>query len=273
MKELLKDTKVYESHFLRLIEEVLKQIRVPQAVFYLNHESITNYGEELIPFSVLEQIELDIKSFGIYPHEKIELKKLNSRDLGSKGVFDIYAALHSNRGEKTLIIFLADSSNFLTEEDIFPIIELIHRYYAYIPREENQHIIDIYSDFKRVIKKDLLLNFTSKKDIGVISRFTIQNLSNYYRNMGENFGRAINTEIRNEILKHLKKGDTLYRLDQRTYLTYSHDCKPETVKHRFGEITFEIHELTIRFELEFFPVEYSSIEDDRFWQTISRHYQ
>ncbi|MBK6605516.1 MAG: hypothetical protein IPG24_08535 [Leptospiraceae bacterium] len=137
-----------------------------------------------------------------------------------------------------------------------------------LPKKKDYQVIDTYSDFLEKIIGDIDHLFTSKEEVGVVSHFHIQDLRNYYKNMSQQYTEEIHSQIKTGILRHLKKGDQLYRVNQISYITYSHHCDVDKVKSRFSDIFFQLNTLIIRYQLSFHQVDSTIFKKRDFWDKI-----
>ena len=137
-----------------------------------------------------------------------------------------------------------------------------------IPEPLDFQFVDTYSAFLEKITEDITSHFTGKDEVGVVSHFQIQDLRNYFKNMSEQYTEEIHKQIKQGILRYLKKGDLLFRVNQRSYITYSHNCNVDTVKQRFSDIFFQLNTLIIRYQLSFHKLDSTNFKKREFWDNI-----
>ena len=182
--------------------------------------------------------------------------------------YDIYTYSIEKNKNVFRSIFLISSDQVPLESNFKPLNDLVQNYYMNLPKKKDYQVIDTYSDFLEKIIGDIDHLFTSKEEVGVVSHFHIQDLRNYYKNMSQQYTEEIHSQIKTGILRHLKKGDQLYRVNQRSYITYSHHCDVDKVKSRFSDIFFQLNTLIIRYQLSFHQIDSTSFKKRDFWDKI-----
>jgi hypothetical protein len=113
--------------------------------------------------------------------------------------------------------------------------------------------------------------FTGREEKGVLSHFYVQDLKFYFKHMGEQYSLDVHSQIKKEIKKLLKQNDLFFRLNQHSYITYSHNCTIETVSSRYKHVLFELNTLVIQFDLKFHVVDFKNYKKQAFWDQVLSH--
>jgi hypothetical protein len=241
-----------------------------QAVFAVNDDILLEYGKEIQSRSFILQLVEDLRRFDLLATllaGKIRFSKVKSFEKENQK-YDIYTYSVGRNKSIFRTIFIIPNEKIPEEKDFKLLNDLVQNYYMNLPQKKEYQIINVYSEFLEKAIKDIGQHFNSKEEIGVISHFQIQDLRNYYRNMSQQYTEEIHTQIKTGILRHLKKGDLLFRVNQRSYITYSHNCDVDKVKSRFSDIFFQLNTLIIRYKLFFHPVDSNNFKKQEFWDAL-----
>ncbi len=192
-------------------------------------------------------------------------KEIHSGALGTDyKLFMIKSVLKESKAE---IYFFIHKNLKLNHDSAQIIHSLIKRFYLNLPGKLDSRYKDFFGEFEnRFLYQINSFSFANQK--GVIANFYVQDLKPYFLAMGEHRSGEILEEIRLIILSYLKKGDLLFRISQRSFLTYSHNCTIEIVKQRFDDVYFQIKNLIVDYEIFFFPVEKKVESSEEFWNKI-----
>lgn len=258
------------SYFDTMLKRYASETPCIQAVFVVNDDILLEYGKEIQSRSLFLQMVEDLKKFDLLATllaGKIRFSKVKTIEKENQK-YDIYTYSIEKNKNIFRTIFLIPTDKTPLENEFKPLNDLVQNYYLNIPQRKEYQVINVYSDFLEKAIKEIDLHFTSKEEIGVVSHFQIQDLRNYYKNMSQQYTEEIHTQIKTGILRHLKKGDLLFRVNQRSYITYSHNCDEDKVKSRFSDIFFQLNTLIIRYKLSFHRVDYNNFKKQEFWDTI-----
>ncbi|MBP7280805.1 MAG: hypothetical protein KBA66_04475 [Leptospiraceae bacterium] len=267
MNKTLKNKTIY---FETMLNEYAATTPCTQAVFAVNDDILLEYGNEIHPRSTMLQMVEDLKKFDLLANllaGQIRISKITTIEK-DKQKYDIFT--YSIEKNKNIFrsIFLLPTGKLPIESEFKLLNELVLNYSMNLPKETNYQFIDTYSEFLETVSREIGNQFTSPEEVGVISHFYIQDLRNYYRNMSQQYTEEVHKQIKLGILKHLKKGDLLFRVSQRSYITYSHNCNIDTVKKRFGDIFFQLNTLIIRYQLSFHQNNATNFKKREFWDSI-----
>ncbi len=240
------------------------ETKSPQLILSLNEKIILKNGESIFDWKNLELMVDDLKKFDLIAvllNKKIRFNKIKTLDTG----FNIYTFSLFFNSNFLRVIFLFPNNEIPYEENFKNLIEFSFNFYGNIPISEESKINNLYPDFSYKIMKKIESYFVSNEEKGVIAHFYIQNLDYYYSYFNEEFADQIHIEIKKEIKKFLKEKDLFFRFSQNSYITYSHNCNSSTVKERYKDVLFELKNLVIQFQLEFYDVDFKTFKKQSFW--------
>jgi hypothetical protein len=232
--------------------------------FYLtiNQEDIFQFGIEMEPKANYENyIAEHKKNFKpVYYENNIDLRRV--KEISVKGVSFTVIYLQKITDISNLeTIFLLPSITPEYLERVKTTFIFCSNYFQSI-NEKSDNLKFLYSDYKEKIK-NTILSFPYKDRVnGILAHFYFEDMQIYNEKMGEQFTENIIKEISEIISKHLKKQDMIVIMNQRSYLTYLPDCSLEVVKKRFSEVFFKLNQLILKFDLEFYEVRPSNINDE-----------
>lgn len=258
------------TYFKTMLRAYTKETPCVQAIFTVNDDLLLEHGKEIESRSILLQMAEDLKKFdllaslldGIIRFSKIKsIEKDNEK-------YDFYTYSIEKNKNIFRAVFLVPSDKTPNESDFYNLNEFIKNYYMNLPKKNDFQVIDTYSEFLEKAIKEISKRFTSKEEVGVVSHFQIQDLRTYHQHMSRQYTEEIHNEIKTGILKHLKKGDMLFRVNQKSYITYSHNCNVETVKSRFSDIFFQLNTLIIRYQLSFHQNDFNNFKKRDYWDKI-----
>lgn len=258
------------SYFATMLRQYATNIPCSQAIFAVNDDILLEHGSEIHPLSTLKQMLEDLKKFDLLTNllsGQIRFSKITSIEKETKK-YDIYTYSLEKNKKIFRAVFLVPNGQVPLESDFKNLNDLVLNYHMNLPESVDYSFIDTYSDFLEKITREIGNHFTTKEEVGVVSHFHIQDLRNYYRNMSQQYTEEIHKQIKQGILRYLKKGDLLFRVNQRSYVTYSHNCNVETVKQRFSDIFFQLNTLIIRYQLSFHKVDSTNFKRREFWDHI-----
>ncbi len=258
------------SYFETMLKRYVANTPCLQAVFAVNDDILLEHGKEIHPRSILLQMIEDLKKFDLLASllaGQIRFSKVKTIEKDNQK-YDIYTYSIEKNKNVFRSIFLISSDQVPLESNFKSLNDLVQNYYMNLPKKKDYQVIDTYSDFLEKIIGDIDHLFTSKEEVGVVSHFHIQDLRNYYKIMSQQYTEEIHSQIKTGILRHLKKGDQLYRVNQISYITYSHHCDVDKVKSRFSDIFFQLNTLIIRYQLSFHQVDSTIFKKRDFWDKI-----
>lgn len=235
-----------------------------QLILSMNEKVILKVGESIFDWTNLELMIDDLKKFDLIAvllNKKIRLNKIKALDNG----FNIYTFSLFNNSNYLRVIFLYPKSEIPIEANFKNLIEFSFNFYGNIPSSVYQKLNDLYPKFTYKVMKKIESSFHGNDEKGVIAHFYIQDLDYYYSYFNEEFANQIHLEIKKEIKKFLKQKDLFIRFSQNSYMTYSHNCNSEIVKERYKDVLFELKNLVIQFELEFYDIDFKSFKKQSFW--------
>ena len=233
------------SYFETMLHQYAANTPCSQAIFAVNDDILLEYGSEIHSRNLmLQMVEKNNQKYDIYTYSIQKNKKIFRS------------------------IFLIPSGKTPMETEFKNLNDLILNYYMNLPQQVDYQFVDTYSIFLEKITEDITSHFTDKDEVGVVSHFHIQDLRNYFKNMSEQYTEEIHKQIKQGILRYLKKGDLLFRVNQRSYITYSHNCNVDTVKQRFSDIFFQLNTLIIRYQLSFHKLDSTNFKKREFWDNI-----
>ncbi|MBK8395933.1 MAG: hypothetical protein IPL26_11955 [Leptospiraceae bacterium] len=259
-----------QNYFKTMLNEYAANTPCSQAVFAVNDNILLHYGTEIHPKSTMLQMVDDLKKFDLLANllaGQIRFSKITTIEKNQQK-YDIYT--YSIEKNKSIFrsIFLIPSGQIPHESEFKLLNDLVLNYYLNLPQNKDFQFIETYSEFLELATKEIGNHFNSIEEEGVVSHFYIQNLQVYYKNMSQQYSEEIHKQIRLGILRHLKKGDLLFRVSQRSYITYSHNCNIDSVKKRFSDIFFQLNTLIIRYQLFFHQNNSTNFRKREFWDKI-----
>lgn len=240
------------------------QTKSEQLILSMNDKIVLKVGDSIFDWKNLELMMDDLKKFDLIAvllNKKIRFNKIKTLDNG----FYIYTFSLFFNSNFLRVIFLFSNSNIPNEENFKNLVEFSFNFYGNIPKLQETKINNLYPDFSYKIMKKIESYFESNDEKGVIAHFYIQNLDYFYSYFNEEFANQIHLEIKKEIKKFLKQKDLFFRFSQNSYMTYSHNCNSNTVKERYKDVLFELKNLVIQFELEFYDVDFKTFKKQSFW--------
>lgn len=258
------------NYFTVMLKRYAQNTPCVQSVFAVNDIILLEQGEEIHSRSILLQMVEDLKKFDLLASllaGQIRFSKITTIEK-ENNKFDIYTYSIAKNKNIFRSIFLIPSGQVPIESEFKLLNELVLNYYMNLPKPIDYQFIDTYSEFLEKAIREIENHFTEKEEVGVVSHFYIQNLRNYYKNMSQQYAEEIHKQIKQGILRHLKKGDLLFRVNQRSYITYSHNCNVDTVKQRFSDIFFQLNTLIIRYSLSFHKNDAINFKKREFWDNI-----
>lgn len=258
------------SYFDTMFKRYAKDTPCIQSVFAVNNTILLEHGEEIHSRATLRQMIEDLKKFDLLASllaGQIRFSKVTSIEKNS-GKYDIYTYSIEKNKNVFRCIFLIPSGKIPLEKEFKLLNDLVVNYYMNVPVQKDFQLIDTYSEFLEKATKEISNHFLNKDEFGVVSHFYIQDLRNYYKNMSQQYTEEIHKQIKQGILRSLKKGDLLFRVNQRSYITYSHNCNVDTVKQRFSDIFFQLNTLIIRYKLSFHKTDSTNFTKVEFWNNI-----
>ncbi len=257
-------------YFEKMLKRYASQLPCAQAIFAVNDYILLEYGKEIHSISLLRQMIDDLKKFDLLAsllEGQVRFSKIKTIEKENQK-YDIYTYSIEKNKSVFRSIFLIPSDKTPLENQFKSLNDLVQNYHMNLPQKKDYQMIDTYSEFIEKVTRDIDHHFTSKEEIGVVSHFFIQDLRNYYKNMSQQYTEEIHTQIKTGILRHLKKGDLLFRVNQRSYITYSHNCNVDKVKSRFSDIFFQLNTLIIRYQLSFHQSDSTNFKKREFWDKI-----
>lgn len=254
-----------------MLKTYAKETPCVQATFSVNDDLLLEYGSELEPRSLLLQMTEDLKKFDLLASlldGQIRFSKIKTIEKENEK-YDFYT--YSIEKNKNIFrsVFLIPSDKTPNESNFYNLNEFVKNYYMNQPKKIDFQVIDTYSEFLDKVIREISRRFTSKEEVGVVSHFQIQDLKTYHQHMSRQYTEEIHNEIKTGILRHLKKGDLLFRVNQRSYITYSHNCNVDVVKKRFSDIFFQLNTLIIRYKLSFHQSDFNNFKKRDFWDKIT----
>ena len=258
------------SYFETMLHQYAANTPCSQAIFAVNDDILLEYGSEIHSRNLMLQMVEDLKKFDLLTNllaGQIRFSKITTIEKNNQK-YDIYTYSIQKNKKIFRSIFLILSGKTPMETEFNNLNNLILNYYMNIPEPLDFQFVDTYSAFLEKITEDITSHFTGKDEVGVVSHFQIQDLRNYFKNMSEQYTEEIHKQIKQGILRYLKKGDLLFRVNQRSYITYSHNCNVDTVKQRFSDIFFQLNTLIIRYQLSFHKLDSTNFKKREFWDNI-----
>lgn len=259
---------VYRSYFHRNLLYYFFTSNCIYGCIFDKEKLIFEYGDTAKYSDVLRNF-IEKKSRGKFddsPNQDILIKPviLDSQTLHDNNLFCSISCLKDTKAE---IFFVENRDLKLNQNSVAIIHSLIKRFYLNLPGKVDNRYRDFFSEFEARFLSQVN-SFSFENHSGIIANFYIQDLKAYFQAMGEHRSGEILEEIRLIILSYLKKGDLLFRISPRAFLTYSHNCNIETVKHRFDDVYFQIKNLIVDYEIFFYPVSRKINSTEEFWQKI-----
>lgn len=237
---------------------------VYQFYFSLNGEEVFQFGIEMERKSNYQNYVTEHKN--TYPPSffegEIDIRRV--KEITVKGVaFSVYYFQKITEFKNLEAIFVIP---LVTQE----ILEELRKIFVfglknYHPKQiQPKRLLPLYSNFKEKLRESILSYPYQDRVQGVLTLFRLEDLKIYNEKMGEYFTGNLMNEICTTISSHLKKHDLIIVINHRSYLTYLPDCTVEIVQKRFSEVFFKLHQLIIKFNLEFFEVGQSNIQNPNF---------
>ncbi|EQA43337.1 hypothetical protein LEP1GSC050_1327 [Leptospira broomii serovar Hurstbridge str. 5399] len=112
-------------------------------------------------------------------------------------------------------------------------------------------IPDVFEEFTNQFLRDVKNSLSTEM---VLTHFYFQDLSQYFRLLGEQKSGEILTDLKSVIQAHLRPYDKLYVLNSRSFMTFCPDCRLDIVKSRFDEVIFQVNHLIIDYEIRFLEI-------------------
>lgn len=113
---------------------------------------------------------------------------------------------------------------------------------------QKEPIPDVFEEFTNQFLRDVKNSLSTEM---VLTHFYFQDLSQYFKLLGEQKSGEILEELKSVIQAHLRPYDKLYVLNSRSFLTFCPDCRLDIVKSRFDEVIFQVNHLIIDYEIKF----------------------
>ncbi|PJZ69496.1 hypothetical protein CH373_16245 [Leptospira perolatii] len=119
------------------------------------------------------------------------------------------------------------------------------------PKLKSQ-IPDVFEEFTNQFLRDVKNSLSHEM---VLTHFYFQDLSQYFKLLGEQKSGEIIEELKSVIHAHLRPYDKLYMLSTRSFMTFCPDCRLEIVKSRFNDVIFQVNHLIIDYEIKFMEID------------------
>jgi hypothetical protein len=264
---------VYYLEKLLIFHSVINSVY--QLFIDVNGKPILEFGIELQKRKALNELYLEHLQNHKWKHKKGEIEFRRVKDIIVKEtIFSFYSISLEENSNHLLIYFLVPTDKGTASAFVQTILPMIRNTLLLNLNKTSQLTFPIYTNFKKHLR-NCIGNYPYKgKVYGVVAHFLIEDLSLYFDYMGEQFTSQIINDVRNKIQAHLKKYDTLFTINRRSFLTFLPECDIATVEKRFKDVFFKIDPLFIRYQLDFYEVnEKNALEIDLYDHFLSSEFR
>ncbi len=267
------DQSIYHLEKLFIFQSVMNSVY--QLFININGKSILEFGIELQKRKTLNELYLEHLQNHKWKHKKGEIEFRRVKDITVKEtVFSFYSISLEENSNHLLIYFLVPTDKGTASGFVQTILPMIRNTLLVNLNTDKSVTFPIYSEFKKDLR-NCIANYPYKEKIyGVVAHFLVEDLSLYSDYMGEQFTSQIISEVKNKIQAHLKKYDTLFTINRRSFLTFLPECDIATVEKRFKDVFFKIDPLFIRYQLDFYEVnERNALDMDLYDHFLSSEFR